>query len=268
MRGSTRKRGRVWWAYWDLPPDHDTGKRRQKAKGGFRTQKAAQAHLATVVGQVNDGLYFEPSRASLAAFMAQEWLPAVRWQLRPLTVRKYAQIVRTHVKGRDIGAVPLRALNPGHFTALYAELEDGGLSASTMRVVHAVLRRALQDAVRWEKIRRNPAAAADPPAVPRSSAEAWTASELRRFLQHAEGDRLFALWRLAATTGMRRGELLAVTWQNVDLDACWLTRHPAAGADPGWGVVRPTEVATKPAHHRAGPRYRRRARGSPRRAGA
>jgi integrase len=216
MRGSTRKRGSTWTAYWDLPPDVETGERRQKTKGGFKRQKDCEAFLATVVTSVNDGAYVEPSKAPLAAYMATEWLPAVRGQLRPLTARKYAQIVRTHIKGRDIGAVPLRALNPGHVNALYGELADAGLSAATRRLVHAVLRRALQDAVRWEKIKRNPATNATPPALPRSRAQAWTASELRRFLEHAEGDRLAALWRLAATTGMRRGELLGLTWQALD----------------------------------------------------
>jgi integrase len=192
--------------------------RRAPAENQRRIQAAedCEAFLATVVTSVNDGAYVEPSKAPLAAYMATEWLPAVRGQLRPLTARKYAQIVRTHIKGRDIGAVPLRALNPGHVNALYGELEDAGLSAATRRLVHAVLRRALQDAVRWEKIKRNPATNATPPALPRSRAQAWTASELRRFLEHAEGDRLAALWRLAATTGMRRGELLGLTWQALD----------------------------------------------------
>jgi integrase len=222
MRGSTRKRGSTWTAYFDLPPDVETGERRQKSKGGFKRQKDAEAFLATVVTSVHDGTYSEPSKAPLAAYMATEWLPAVRGRLRPLTARKYAQIIRTHIARRDIGAVPLRALNPGHVNALYGELEDAGLSAATRRLVHAVLRRALQDAVRWEKIKRNPAANATPPALPRSKATAWTETELRRFLEQAADDRLFALWRLAVTTGMRRGELLGLAWQAVDLAAARL----------------------------------------------
>ena len=60
MRGSTRKRGDSWTAYWDLAADPRTGRRRQASKGGFRTQKEAQRHLATVVVQVADGTYIEP----------------------------------------------------------------------------------------------------------------------------------------------------------------------------------------------------------------
>ncbi|HEY6836616.1 MAG TPA: site-specific integrase, partial [Gaiellaceae bacterium] len=93
-----------------------------------------------------------------------------------------------------------------------------GLSPASLRLTHAVVSRAFRDAVRWGQIVRNPAAAADPPAPAESRASAWTAKELGRFLEHVKGERLFALWRLAATTGMRRGELLGLTWLALDLD--------------------------------------------------
>lgn len=115
--------------------------------------------------------------------------------------------------------MPLRNITGAHLNALYRELEREGLSVATRRLVHTVLGRSLKDAVRWEKIVRNPATAADPPALPRSRAESWSARELRTFLEHVQGDRLYALWRLAATTGMRRGELLGLAWQSVDLES-------------------------------------------------
>lgn len=216
MRGSTRRRGSTWTAYWDVDPDPITGGRRQKSKGGFRRQKDAEAHLATVITSVNDGTYSEPSKTSLAAFLTGEWLPAVRSQLRPSSQYTYERIIRTHIERRDIGAVPLRALSPGHVNKLYGELEDAGLALATRRLVHAMLHRALQDAVRWERLRRNPAALAAAPAMPRSRAQSWTAGETRRFLKHVRDDRQAALWRLGVTTGMRRGELLGLPWLEVD----------------------------------------------------
>jgi integrase len=218
MRGSTRKRGGTWTAYWDLSGDVESGRRRQKAKGGFRTQKDAQRYLASVVVHVGEGTYVEPSRQPLGRYMLDEWLPAIAGTVRPLTLHRYKAITRTYVAGRDIGGIPLRNLTGAHLNVLYAGLERDGLSIATRRLVHAVLRRALADAVRWEKLARNPAASADPPSLPRSRAQAWTPRELRRFLDHMSGDRLAALWRLAATTGMRRGELLGLAWQRVDLD--------------------------------------------------
>jgi integrase len=123
------------------------------------------------------------------------------------------------VADRDIGGVLLRNLTGAHLNALYTELESEGLSIATRRLVHAVLRRSLNDAVRWGKLARNPASAADPPSLPRSRAQSWSARELRMFLEHVRDDRLHALWRLAATSGMRRGELLGLAWQSVDLES-------------------------------------------------
>ena len=222
MRGSTRKRGATWTAYWDMPADVATGNRRQASKGGFRTQKDAQRHLASVVVSVGDGTYVEPSKQPLARFMVDEWLPAISATVRPLTHHRYSGLVRTYVVGRDVGGVPLRSLSAGHINGLYAELEAEGLSIATRRLTHAVLRRALNDAVRWGKLARNPATAADPPSLPRTRVKSWTARELRRFLAHVAVDRLFALWRLGATTGMRRGELLGLSWQLVDLGGATL----------------------------------------------
>jgi integrase len=119
-------------------------------------------------------------------------------------------------------ATRLQGLRGGHLNSMYARLEQGGLSVATRRFVHAVIRRALGDAVRWGLLVRNPASQADPPKLPRSRAHAWTAAELRRFLEHVADDRLFALWRLA-TTGMRRGELAGVTWRALDLNGANLT---------------------------------------------
>ena len=216
MRGSTRKRGKSWTAYWGAF-DAATGGRKQKSKGGFERQKDAQAHLDEVVPQVKAGTYTEPSKVPFGRYLRDEWLPAVSGTVRPLSHARYSAVVNTYIAPREVGGVPLCALSGGHLSSLYSELEREGLSVATRRLVHAVARHALNDAVRWDKLTRNPAAAADPPALPRSRAQSWSARELRAFLAHVEGDRLFALWRLAATTGMRRGELLGVTWRALDL---------------------------------------------------
>jgi integrase len=217
MRGSTRKRGSTWTALWDAQ-DPTTGQRKQKSKGGFRTQKEAQAHLASVITQVTEGTYVEPSKQPFGVFLRDEWLPAIKSTVRPLTHVNYSNTVARYVLRRDIGTVPLRNITAGTLNALYSDMEQDGLSPGTRRLAHAVLSRGLRDARRWGKIPRNPAADASPPARPKSTATAWTGRELRSFLAHVRQDRLYAIWRLAATTGMRRGELLGVTWRALDLD--------------------------------------------------
>jgi integrase len=90
---------------------------------------------------------------------------------------------------------------------------------ATRRLTHAVLRRALGDAIRWGKLSRNPATAADPPSLPRTKVQAWTPKELARFLDRVRDDRLYGLARLGAMTGMRRGELAGLSLLCVDLQA-------------------------------------------------
>lgn len=97
------------------------------------------------------------------------------------------------------------------------------LDGRTVNYVHTIVHRALKDAVRWGRLARNPADAADPPRGGQKSdgVHSWDAAALREFLalSAASGDRLHALWVLLATTGMRRGEALGLRWSDVDLDA-------------------------------------------------
>ena len=167
---------------------------------------------------VKAGTWTEPSTQPLGVFLRSEWLPSIRASVRPLSLHRYDKVVSVYIEPRPIAAIALKDLRPGAVNAFYSELEDAGLSVASRRLIHAVLRRALGSAVRWEKIPRNAAAQADPPAIPTSRAQSWSPRELRQFLATVEGDRLAALWRLAATSGMRRGELAGLCWQTVDLD--------------------------------------------------
>jgi integrase len=96
--------------------------------------------------------------------------------------------------------------------------QAGGLSPKTVRNVHVMLRKALGDAVAWGFLAANPAEHARPPRVPRRPPAVWTPDEVARFLTAAKDDRFFALYLLAATTGMRRAELCGLRWAAVDLD--------------------------------------------------
>lgn len=248
MRGSTRKRGSTWTAYWDAPAkvDPDTGAvvRAQKSKGGFRTQKDAQRFLQEALPKVADGTYVEPSSEPLAVFLRQ-WMQAIEANVKPLTSRRYRQTIEGQIAPRAIGSIPLARISPADVLAFMAELERcsdpscehtggncRGLAVASRSTVLAVLRRALNDAVAWEKIARNPAARIKPPRVGQTRVTAWTANELRRFLEYVADDRLAALWRLGAMTGMRRGELCGLRWQDVDLEAGLLRveRDRTAGA--------------------------------------
>jgi integrase len=216
MAGSVHKRGATWSVRYDQPTDSG---RRQRRKGGFATRREAQEWLAEQTTRIRDNVYVPPSRLTVNRFLRDEWLPQAERTLRPLSAMRYRRVVDCYV-APAIGHRRLQSLSAGHLNALYRELEERGLSASTVRLVHAVCHRAFRDAVRWDRMTRNPAESADAPRRGRPRAHAWTASELVRFLDRVRDHdrRLYALWRLAATTGMRRGELAGLTWRALDLD--------------------------------------------------
>jgi integrase len=221
VRGHVYKRGATWTVMFDEGRD-GRGKRLQRSRGGFPTRRDAQRFLTDTLARLGDGCYAAPSKQTLGDFLTAEWLPAIADTVRPLTIAQYTSIVKVRIVPR-IGHLRLQGLNAAHLNALYRELAIDGLGPGSVRATHSVLRRAFRDGVRWGRLARNPAGAADPPAATESRATAWTAGEVRRFLEHVDGDRLFALWRLAATTGMRRGELAGLAWLALDLEGARLT---------------------------------------------
>jgi integrase len=140
------------------------------------------------------------------------------------TLAMYEICVEAYLLPR-IGCLRLPELSPSHLNALYGELlERGGragrgLADKTVRNVHTIIHRALTDAVRWGLLARNVADDADPPRKRSREMRTRTREQLRTFLDHTRDDRLFAAFVLAATTGIRRGEVLGLRWSDMDLDA-------------------------------------------------
>lgn len=102
--------------------------------------------------------------------------------------------------------------------ATYRDRLDVGLSASTVHEMHDILRRGLTQAAKWHLVSRNVADAVKPPRPAPKEIRALSADEARRMLESAVGNRLEALYVLAVHTGMRQGELLALRWQDVDME--------------------------------------------------
>jgi integrase/DNA-directed RNA polymerase subunit RPC12/RpoP len=199
--------------------------RRRQTKAGFASRKEARSAMNKVLAAVSERSYVAPTRLTVEQFLVGEWLPAIQSTVRLTTFRSYVQHVRWHI-APYLGELPLQSLTGAQINALYAILArrgrrsgEAGLSAQTIRHVHAVLHRALRDAVRWGLISRNPIESADPPRV--SSARemhTWNPEQLEAFLTFTEADRLHALWQLLALTGMRRGEACGLRWSDCDLE--------------------------------------------------
>ena len=206
----------------------ETEERRRQTKSGFATRKEAQTAMSKLLVTVEEHSFVAPSKLNVREYLKNEWLPAIEATIRPSTFRNYKQHVECHVCPH-LGSVQLQKLSGSQINALYAKLalsgkKDGksGLSALTVRHVHAVLHRALKDAVRWERLTRNPIEAADPPSIRGDGTrelKTWNAEQLKAFLTATRDERLAPIWHLLAMTGMRRGEALGLRWEDVDLEA-------------------------------------------------
>ena len=213
--GTVIRRGSTYSVVLDLGKGPD-GKRIRKWHPGYPNEKAAERARVELLAALGRGAYVEPSKRTTGAFLREDWLPGLRAQVRPSTWAEHKSKVEVHL-APALGGVLLQRLTPGHLNALYAGLLERGLSARTVLHVHATIRRALADATRWGLVPRNVALLASPPRPGRTELQVWTAADLRGFLAHVQGDRLYALWLLAASTGMRRGEVLGLQWPDVDL---------------------------------------------------
>lgn len=225
MRGSIIKRGNSWSVVVEVGRDPITGRRVRKWHSGFSTKKDAERARVDLLSRLDQGGYVPPSKATFGEFLLSEWLPAKRATVKPTTLASYEMHALKHLVPR-VGALPLQSLGAAHLNALYADLlangrrdGRGGLSPSTVRRIHATVHKALGDGVRWGRLPRNPADQADPPRNVSSEITVWSPDQLRTFLYGLREDRLFAAWLLAATTGMRRGEILGLRWADTDLDA-------------------------------------------------
>ena len=154
--------------------DPSTGKRKRKwhsLKADGKRQ--AQIECAGIISSIEAGTYLEPDKTTLAAFI-QHWLNDVKSRVSPRTVESYTQIARANIIPM-LGGTILRDLRPQAISAAYSKAlaegrksGPGGLSARTVHHMHTVLKSALQQAVRWEMLPRNPADAVRAPKVERS----------------------------------------------------------------------------------------------------
>lgn len=217
MRGGLRERTPgVWEVRVEAGRDPVTGRRRQISRTVRGTKRDAQRLLNSLASAADDGRH--SGTDVTFAQLADRWLELAEADLSPTTARRYRDLLKNHIHPA-IGSAQINRLRPSQLDALYSGLvTTSGLSPATVRQVHAVIRRALQQAVRWEWIATNPAANATPPRVPRHELQPPDVEQVGKLLVAAsEADpELGRFLHLAASTGARRGELCALRWRDVD----------------------------------------------------
>jgi integrase len=202
--------------------DPESGQRRRKWHSFKGTKREAQVACSRLIADLSGGAYIEPAKTTLAQFL-DRWLDHVKTQVAPRTHERYVELAKKSIAPL-IGNVVLTKLQPATISAAYSKAlaegrrdGKGGLSPRTVGHMHRVLRQALQQAMRWQLLARNPADAVKPPKVERTKMRALDAAESAALLEAIRSTRMFLPVMLALTCGLRRGEITALRWRAVDL---------------------------------------------------
>jgi integrase len=223
MKGHVRERGAGnWYAVIDLH-DPSTGKRKRKWHSlEARGKREAQIECARLISELNGGTYMEPSKTTMAQYL-DRWLGHIKSQVSPRSHERYSEIARKNLAPL-IGGVVLSKLQPAQISQAYTQAlangrrdGTGGLSPRTVHHMHRVLKQALGQAVKWQLLPRNPADAVDPPKVERSTMQTYDMEQTAALIQATRPTRMLIPTVLAVLCGLRRGEIAALRWSNVDL---------------------------------------------------
>jgi integrase len=227
------RRGSTWTVHIHFT-DRD-GKPQQHKRGGFTTLQEARRYHAEYLSQIHSGRRSGTSKLRLGDYLTREWLPHRQHELKASTYNSYKNVIEAHIVP-VLGQVRLEDMNARRVEAFYNKLqhpadESRGLSPKTIANVAGVLKTSMRDAVRLGYLTVNPISEARRPRGRSPEMNAWQPAELGAFLDAAATDRQAAVWQLAATTGMRRGEILGLRWADINFDEGILT-------------IRSTRVAT------------------------
>ena len=250
---STRRRGRGegsivqradgrWMARVDL--GWQDGRRRRKAYyGSTRAEVAAQ--LTKALRTVQRGATsLGDERQTIKQFL-ERWIENVRSSVRAKTHHSYTQLVRLHLVP-GLGHLRLGRLQPEHVDAFLDRKRAAGLSPRTCQYLRAVLRIALNRAIKRKLVAQNAAALADAPRVVRAEVQSLTPDQARTFLPAIAEHHLYPLIVVAVSCGLREGELLGLQWPDVDLDRDVLrVRHALERLGKGWRLIEPKSEGSR-----------------------
>ena len=244
-RGHIRQRGKGTWAVVvSLGRDPLTGKRRQRWETVKGTKRDAERRLTELLRQQDGGAVATPGRMTTGEFLRRWLQDYAATNVRPRTYVDYARIVSGSLIPA-LGRIPLTRLQPADIQRYHSMLlatgrknGKGGVSARTVVSRHRVLSEALSHAVKWGLLLRNPAQAVDPPRAIAKAMLTLDAAGVHAILDAAAGTPYRTIVQLAVSTGLRRSELLGLTWRHVDLlERCEVQVVQVLHRLPGQGFV-------------------------------
>jgi integrase len=236
MKGSLTRRGpRSWRLKYDLPRARP-GERQRRYVTLHGTKAQAQTEAAKILASLATGAHVDPSGESVTAFV-ERWLKD--WaddNVSNKTFTRYEQLLRKHLCA-CLGSVPIQKLRAADLQAVYAAMARAGLADRTRLHLHRVVSTMLKHAAQWGTVARNVATMVDAPRVKASELEILAPDQLKAVLASLRSPELRAIADVALGTGLRRGELLGLHWQDVDLDAGHLRVEQAVEQTTRGGIV-------------------------------
>ncbi len=232
MRGTIIQRSKSKDSYTivlDMGKDSTTGKRRQSWVTVKGNKHAAEKKLTELLHQAENGILQRPGKLTVGDYLTQWLRDYCQPNLSPNSTQTYAWFIERHISPA-IGNIPLTQLRPEHLQRLYSDKLTtgrrdgrGGLSNRSVRYIHVTLHKALKGAVKMGMLARNPVDAVEIPKIQRHEMRTMSETDLHIFLEYAKSTQYYPLFYLALFTGMRRSELLALRWCDVDLLLCQLS---------------------------------------------
>ena len=219
MKGTITKRGRVSWRLKFDAPSSD-GKRNTQYLTVRGSKKDAQLKLAEQLAAIGKGTFVAPDKISVAEHVRGRidiWHAS--GEIGDATRERYDVLLKKQI-APHIGSAPMQRLGTAEVQAWHSKMRDAGLSAVTVRHAHAVLRKALGDAVRHGQLSRNVCGldGQRAPRVPKKKPAIVKGKQLADVVDTLKATTIYPEAMLGLFCGLRAGEVLALTWSAVDLD--------------------------------------------------
>ncbi len=189
------------------------GQRRSKSS---KTQRVVRDWLQHQQHDLRKGLFVSADQMKLGDFLDRFMEDVAKHSLRPRTFQRNANIIQNHIRP-SLGNIKLQTLRPDQVQSFYTQKLDEGLSKRTVQYIHAVLHRALGQALKWGLVTRNVTDLVEKPRPGKRTFTTWSAAEVKQFLEAVSDHRWHPIYALAIYTGMRQGEILGLHRDDIDL---------------------------------------------------